>query len=552
MVTGNPGVVDNDVTRQVLRMGASYRQTTDSSVEAARQGCLISLMYFIQRILYEKIGVGAEYCKRVYSNCLKELDSLAEKALAVSELREEKPQQDMHQFKRSLTKVQDKFVITTVDKAQNNFAFVCKKQYVTRMNEEMGVALEADGVKFYGNQVYTPVPASSEEIVEIHEELTIRLAHQELSDDNKRIPLLWANVKFHKNPIKYRFIAGAKFSSMKPLAITLTKILVCIKRQWKYYLDICSERTGIRMNWSIDSTKNALHLLRTSKLPNNTKLTIADFSTLYTSFRHDDIIQNLHGVIERIIGEGKNFKYISIGTTAYLHNDEKRKCFKWRREDIFELLRAVVTNSYVTYGGRCFRQTCGIPMGSNSSTVIADLCLSYMEFKFLSDKRNIGPAKQLSFSTRYIDDIITFGSEAMKENHRAIYPDSLPLSFDDTNDGTGHYLDIFINRIDKSTSLFDKRKDFNFEVIRFPDKSSNQPIRIGLNILYSQMIRIANICSTSDEFHKHITEYCATVRDGHYSIQEIRQTIRRVIKAYPLLLKRHNIHIKTNLNEIIN
>ena len=306
------------------------------------------------------------------------------------------------------------------------------------------------------------------------------------------------------------------------------------------------------MNWSIDSTKNALHLLRTSKLPNNTKLTIADFSTLYTSFRHDDIIQNLHGVIERIIGEGKNFKYISIGTTAYLHNDEKRKCFKWRREDIFELLRAVVTNSYVTYGGRCFRQTCGIPMGSNSSTVIADLCLSYMEFKFLSDKRNIGPAKQLSFSTRYIDDIITFGSEAMKENHRAIYPDSLPLSFDDTNDGTGHYLDIFINRIDKSTSLFDKRKDFNFEVIRFPDKSSNQPIRIGLNILYSQMIRIANICSTSDEFHKHITEYCATVRDGHYSTQEIRQTIRRVIKAYPLLLKRHNIHIKTNLNEIIN
>ena len=221
------------------------------------------------------------------------------------------------------------------------------------------------------------------------------------------------------------------------------------------------------------------------------------------------------------------------------------------KEDIFLLLRTVVTNSYVTYGGRCFRQTCGIPMGSNSSTIIANLCLSYMEFKFLSDKRNFGPAKQISFSTRYIDDILTVGSEALKDHYQAIYPETLPLSFDDTNDGTGHYLDIFINRNDKSTTLFDKINDFKFEVIRSPDKSSSQPIRIGLNILYSQMIRIAKICSTSDEFHKHIKDYCKTVRAGHYSIRDIQQTIRRVIKAYPLLLKRHKFHSKTDLNEIV-
>ena len=528
IVTGKMDVVSDPALRRTLEKGSSYRIVEDLRVSTAKQKCMETVMSYIHFQLYRKHRIDAKKCSDIYSKCLAQAKELESKASSIMRKRKVQDSDNSKKIMPKIRDLQQEYIIVPVDKAANNYAFVCKKFYVGTLNKELGMKIQGNDVRPEGNGVYKPVLLDAELIVNRHAEITKRFTGVDLSDENRVIPVLWATVKFHKNPIKYRFIAGAKRSSMKQLAVYLTKILICIKEQWDRYLKTVSERTGIKMNWTIDSSSQVVHLLKTRRLPENNKITVADFSTLYTAFEHNDIINNLSQLVGRLFKE--EGKYISVGRKAYFHSDAKRKCVKWGRDDIIELITLVIGNSYVTYGQQLFHQTCGIPMGSNSSPVIANLCLSYMEFKYLHNRQNAGPARQLSNSVRYIDDIATFGTHVLKEVYRDIYPDTLPLSFDDTNDGTGHFLDLFIdrNRESKSITLYDKRVDFDFEVIRFPFKGSNQPMNVGLNVLYAQVIRIARICGAKDEFLSNLALLCDILEKRGYSEAEISQTLRKV------------------------
>ena len=550
VVSGDLRVVADDVLRTALSKGSSYRLVQDTSVEHAKINCLLTLMTYVHFVLYRKAIVDARTCAMAYEQGRMHIDELATKAKKIMKSKSRLPDCDKGTVIRpKIRQVHDSYVVVPVDKAANNFAFVCKNYYVDIMNKELGVRYNGNSLRFTGNKVYKPITEDADSIMDKHAYLTKKFTGINLSEENRTIPVLWASVKFHKIPTKYRFIAGARNSSMKQLSVFLTKILHCIKQQWSRYLKTVSERTGIQMNWSISRSQDVVHLLKTRKLPDNNKLTVADFSTLYTAFEHSEISTNLGDLVNRMFKE--EGKYISVGRKAYYHSDEKRKCLKLGKIDILELIDTVISNSYVSYGGHIFLQTCGIPMGSNCSPVIADLCLSYMEFKFLSNKANIGPARQLSNSVRYIDDIATFGTHTLKDCYNKIYPDTLPLSFDDTSAGSGHFLDLYIDRNRKLITLYDKRNDFKFEVIRFPFKSSNQPIGLGLNVLYAQVVRVARICGTKDEFLSNLAILCNIVSDRGYSTSEIRLTLRKTYKSFPLLFRRYGFHRKTDLLSII-
>ena len=539
IITGDLNLVDSDNLRAVLSKGASYRQTVDRSVSVAIENCRLTIMIYIHFLLYKKYRRPAEECKDAYTRCLKELDRLSIKSNDIGRKRTFSALQNFRDTKREVETLHRDFVIVPVDKASNNFALVCKRLYVERMNTELGVAFQAGGLVFKGNDVYVPTGEMESDIMARHDQFTNRFCGIELDEDNRSIPLLWASVKFHKNPVKYRFIAGAKSSSMKPIAITLTKYLSALKDHWRRYTRSVSERCGFRTNWSIENSQEVIHMLRRSKLPTNSKLTIADFSTLYTSLDHKVIIENMTRLICRLF-KHSNEKYMSLGRNkAYYHSNNQRNCLKLMKEDLIEMIEIVVSNSYVKYGTKIFHQKRGIPMGSNCSPILADLCLSHMEFNFLIN--NQGIARQLQFSVRYIDDIATFGSDSMREMYKHIYPESLPLSFDDTSTGVGHYLDLLIDRNDQSITLFDKRNDFKFEVIRFPDRTSNQPFRLGLNVLYAQSIRVARICSTTGEFKKNLAILIDLMKSKGYLLSECQTTLGVVRKNYPLLFRRHGI-----------
>ena len=155
-------------------------------------------------------------------------------------------------------------------------------------------------------------------------------------------------------------------------------------------------------------------------------------------------------------------------------------------------------------------------------------------------------------TSRYIDDILTVNSDLMATAYRDIYPHSLPLNFDDTSDGTGHFLDLHINRNNGDISLYDKRRDFSFKVIRLTDPKSNNPRKNGLTVLFSQIIRITRVSSTATGMKRDLAQLVSAVRERGYSTDEIARTFYKLNNSYPTALKRFGLGTKTSVRAWLN
>ena len=211
-----------------------------------------------------------------------------------------------------------------------------------------------------------------------------------------------------------------------------------------------------------------------------------------------------------------------------------------------ELIHVIVTNSYVKHAEIIFHQTKGLPMGGNASPLLADLCLAIMEVQYITSNPIEG--RRLTHTMRYIDDILTLNSTLMNEVYENIYDKSLPLTFDNTSNGQGHYLDLLIDRNTGQLDLYDKRNDFNFKVIRFTHASSNCPRSTGLNTFYSQIVRISRICNDRPSFERHLKDLIAIMTNNSYSTAELRRTIHKVSKNYNAILRKFGLHTKRLIN----
>ena len=120
---------------------------------------------------------------------------------------------------------------------------------------------------------------------------------------------------------------------------------------------------------------------------------------------------------------------------------------------------------------------------------------------------------------RYIDDLLTLNNRQFQRAIVDIYPSELQLKNTTEGPTTLSYLDVLItiNNGKYSTSVYDKRDSFQFDVINFPHLSSNIPAKPAYGVYISQLVRIGRICSTFVQF-----------KDRHYKLTKklIRQGFR--------------------------
>ena len=83
-----------------------------------------------------------------------------------------------------------------------------------------------------GNNVYQYIQISPARFFKQQEKSNKDLGHT-LEEVNKYIPLLYWTSKQHKNPYKFRFIAGASHCTNKTLSIEVALALKCIKNSLK-------------------------------------------------------------------------------------------------------------------------------------------------------------------------------------------------------------------------------------------------------------------------------------------------------------------------------
>ena len=144
-------------------------------------------------------------------------------------------------------------------------------------------------------------------------------------------------------------------------------------------------------------------------------------------------------------------------------------------------------------------------MGSDPAPFMANLFLYYYENKFLKQYKlkNMKNARIFNFIFRFIDDLLAINDEGLFEkNIKNIYPKELELKKGNVGHDQASYLDIEskISNRQFSHKLYDKRDDFNFNIVRMPYLSNNMPSRIFYSSYSSEILRIARCTSDKEDF----------------------------------------------------
>ena len=142
----------------------------------------------------------------------------------------------------------------------------------------------------------------------------------------------------------------------------------------------------------------------------------------------------------------------------------------------------------------------GIPMGTNCAPLIADLFLFCYERDFmlnLSKSNQIDLIQKFNRTSRYIDDILNLDNPCFEKYIDKIYPKELILNKTNVSSTDVSFLDLHLtlNNNVLKTSLYDKRDDFNFDIVNFPYLDGNIPKGPSYGTYISQLVRFARICS---------------------------------------------------------
>ena len=98
---------------------------------------------------------------------------------------------------------------------------------------------------------------------------------------------------------------------------------------------------------------------------------------------------------------------------------------------------------------------------------------------------------------------LTLTNGLMQKYMNEIYPHELELKHENAGDDThASYLDMNIDIINHEivTSIYDKRDDFPFKIVNFPDLSGNIPHDASYGVFIAQTLRYAKACSKYADF----------------------------------------------------
>ena len=122
--------------------------------------------------------------------------------------------------------------------------------------------------------------------------------------------------------------------------------------------------------------------------------------------------------------------------------------------------------------------------------------------KDLSSDNQVDVIKAFNSTSRYLDDLLNIDNHYFEGMVNQIYPPELQLNKANTSDTEAPFLDLRLSISNDfvSSKFFDKRDDFDFDIVYFPFLDGDVPRRPSYGAYISQLIRFARVCSHVDDF----------------------------------------------------
>ena len=155
-----------------------------------------------------------------------------------------------------------------------------------------------------------------------------------------------------------------------------------------------------------------------------------------------------------------------------------------------EALTFLLDNIYIRFGSKLYRQIVGIPMGTNCARLVADLFLFCYARDFMLDLH-------LSISDGFV-----------------------------------------------KTKIYDKRDDFDFNIVNFPFLDGDVPLSTSYGVYISQFIRFARVSNHVDDFNTRNKVLTAKLLRQGYRYHKIRKAFSKLYRRHFDIVSKYNVRLK--------
>ena len=540
-MTGNLKIISDSRIRYIVSKGPKYRFPSRIDLKKCREEIASALNDF-----------GNRWCKREYV----EPDALKEWKVSIFKIVDQrikfysqntnllppKPKATFRHLKQGIQDFHRKYVLVPADKAANNVVVVWRLHYINTLKQELS-----------GTKAYKETSEEEKSVVNGHcNHLALKLSVC-VKERQDRLPTMYWLPKLHKTPYKARFIANSSSCTTTELSKLLTSCLTAVKNHVIRYCEKVYERSGKNLFWSIKNSGEVLNKLRSRGFL-ATSLSTYDFSTLYTTLPHNLIKEKLINLIEWTF-KREGSPYIACNERQAFFTSEDTKRYKlWSCQNIWEALIYLLDNIYIRFGTKLYRQIVGIPMGTNCAPLVADLFLFCYERDFmtsLSDVKQAEIIEAFKSTSRYLDDLLNIDNPYFEGMVNRIYPPELQLNKANTSDTEAPFLDLHLSISTGfvSSKIYDKRDDFDFDIVNFPFLDGDVPRSTSYGIYISQLILFARVSSHVVDFNARNKSLTAKLLQQGYRYHKLRKTFSKFYRRHYELVSKFSVGLKTLLHQ---
>ena len=451
-----------------------------------------------------------------------------------------KPSLQDEEVQTALKDLHDKFVVVPIDKASNNVAIICKRFYIQKLLDEVGVPGDSSPTYKLSNQNPADIINNN---ISICDKFGLTLEER-----FQTLPFMYWMPKMHYSPPRARFIVASSACSTKPMSKVTSLIYKRIFSQVQSFHEKSTFYGNYNRFWVIENSAPVIEKL--SKINDGKKaktISTYDFSTLYTKLPHDDLLKNLDRMVDFVFEGGNhkkdgNRKYLTVRGSSVFWSKKKHGKTSFTKQQIKSLTSHLIKETYFQVGNLLFHQCIGIPMGIDPAPFWANLHLYVYESDFItslisSDK---GRAIKFRYAIRFIDDECNLNDDGeFGRSYQEIYPEELELKCE--HHGThATFLDLEIYIVDGIFvyKLFDKRNDFPFFIVRMPDLSGNIPSHVFYGSVMSEFLRIARCTLFYADFLPVASNLLKRMINQGGSKVKLLQQISKAVQRHPDAFKK--------------
>ena len=155
--------------------------------------------------------------------------------------------------------------------------------------------------------------------------------------------------------------------------------------------------------------------------------------------------------------------------------------------------------------------------------------------KDLSNDNQADIIKAFSSTSRYLDNLLNTYYPYFEGMVNQSYPPELQISKANTSHTEAPFLDLHLSISNGyvSSKIYDKRDDFDFDIVNFPFLDGDVPRRPSYGVYISQLIRFARVCRHVDDFNARNKWLTAKLLKQGYRYHKLR-------KAFSMFYRQHN------------